>query len=48
MWTLPVDDENSINFYISHVRDDDRMPAEKRRELESFGQYKDDRPYAER
>jgi nitrite reductase/ring-hydroxylating ferredoxin subunit len=48
MWTLPVDDENSINFYLSHVRDGDPMPAEKRREIESFGQYKDDRPYAER
>jgi hypothetical protein len=45
---LPVDDENSINFYLSHVRDGDLMSAEKRREIESFGQYKNDRPYAER
>jgi hypothetical protein len=46
-WTLPVDDEHSITFFVSHVADDDPMPFEKRRALEVFGQY-DDRPYAER
>jgi phenylpropionate dioxygenase-like ring-hydroxylating dioxygenase large terminal subunit len=48
MWTLPVDDENSINFYLSHVAADEKMPWEKRRELEQFGQYQGERPYAER
>ena len=48
MWTLPVDDENSMTFYISHVSDDEKMPWEKRRSLEKFGQYKDERPYSER
>lgn len=46
-WTLPVDDEHSITFFVSHVSDDDPMPFEKRRALELFGQY-NDRPYAER
>ena len=46
-WTLPVDDENSINFYVSHVTGDDPMPFDKRRALEIFGQY-NDRPYAAR
>lgn len=48
MWTLPVDDGNSINFYISHVADDEKMPWAKRREIEKFGQFQNDRPYAER
>jgi phenylpropionate dioxygenase-like ring-hydroxylating dioxygenase large terminal subunit len=48
MWTLPVDDENSITFYLSHVAEDEKMPWEKRREIEKFGQYKDERPYAQR
>jgi len=48
MWTLPVDDENSINFYLSHVADDEKMPWEKRREIEQFGQYQGERPYADR
>lgn len=48
MWTLPVDDENSITFYLSHVSDDEKMPWEKRREIEKFGQYKDERPYPQR
>jgi phenylpropionate dioxygenase-like ring-hydroxylating dioxygenase large terminal subunit len=48
MWTLPVDDGNSINFYISHVADDEKMPWPKRREIEKFGQFQNDRPYAER
>ncbi len=46
-FTLPVDDENSINFFISHVADEETMPFEKRRALEVFGQH-EDRPYAER
>ncbi len=46
-WTLPVDDEHSITFFISHVTGDEPMPFEKRRALEVFGQY-DDRPYEER
>ena len=46
-WTLPVDDAMSINFFISHVSENEEMPFEKRRQLEIFGQT-DDRPYAER
>lgn len=46
-WTLPVDDEHSITFFVSHVTDADPMPFEQRRALEVFGQY-NDRPYAER
>ena len=46
-WTLPVDDEHSINFFISHVSPDEPMSFEKRRELEVFGQTSD-RPYRER
>lgn len=48
MWTLPVDDENSITFYLSHVAEDEKMPWEKRREIETFGQYQGERPYADR
>ena len=48
MWTLPVDDEHSINFYISHVAEDEKMPWEKRREIEKFGQFQGERPYADR
>jgi len=47
MWTLPVDDENSITFYLSHVTENEAMPFSKRRELEVMGQNAD-RPYAER
>ena len=46
-WTLPVDDDHSMNFFISHVGENEAMPFEKRRELEVFGQF-DDRPYRER
>ena len=46
-WTLPVDDEHSINFYFSHVAEGETMPFDKRRALEIFGQF-DDRPYSER
>lgn len=46
-WTLPVDDDKSINFYISHVSKDEAMPFEERRKLEIFGQ-REDRPYKER
>jgi phenylpropionate dioxygenase-like ring-hydroxylating dioxygenase large terminal subunit len=48
MWTLPVDDEHSITFYLSHVADDEKMPWAKRREIEKFGQFQGERPYAER
>jgi hypothetical protein len=47
IWTLPVDDDRSIGFYVSHVTDDEPMPFEKRRYLEGFGQT-DDRSYRER
>lgn len=47
IWTLPVDDDRSVGFYISHVAENEEMPFEKRRYLESFGQT-DDRPYRER
>ena len=46
-WSLPVDDENVINFFVSHVADDEAMPFEQRRRLEIFGQ-NDDRPYRDR
>jgi phenylpropionate dioxygenase-like ring-hydroxylating dioxygenase large terminal subunit len=46
-WTLPVDDDHSVNFFISHVGPDEKMPFEKRRKLEVFGQH-EDRPYKER
>ena len=46
-WTLPVDDDRSISFYVSHVFDDDTMPFAERRRLEILGQT-DDRPYSER
>ena len=46
-WSLPVDDEHTINFFISHVADDEAMPFEERRRLEIFGQNAD-RPYRDR
>ncbi|MDH7798977.1 MULTISPECIES: Rieske 2Fe-2S domain-containing protein [unclassified Beijerinckia] len=46
-WTLPVDNEHSLNFFISHVGDDEDMPFEQRRSLEMLGQY-EDRPYHDR
>jgi hypothetical protein len=46
-WSLPVDDENTVNFFISHVGDDEAMPFEERRRLEIFGQNAD-RPYRDR
>jgi phenylpropionate dioxygenase-like ring-hydroxylating dioxygenase large terminal subunit len=46
-WTLPVDDDHSVNFFISHVGLDERMPFDKRRQLEMFGQH-EDRPYRDR
>jgi nitrite reductase/ring-hydroxylating ferredoxin subunit len=46
-WTLPVDDDKSVNFFISHVSPGEPMPFDKRRALEIFGQY-EDRPYADR
>jgi nitrite reductase/ring-hydroxylating ferredoxin subunit len=47
IWTLPVDDDRSIAFYLSHVTDHEAMPFEQRRYLEDFGQTSD-RPYRER
>jgi len=47
-WTLPIDNEHSVQFYFSHVLDTDTMPPERREFLEQYGQYHDDRPYAER
>lgn len=46
-WTLPVDDAQSINFFVSHVSDGESMPFAKRRELEIFGQI-GDRSYHDR
>jgi nitrite reductase/ring-hydroxylating ferredoxin subunit len=47
MWTLPVDDEHSTGFYLSHVAEGEAMQFDRRRALEMFGQT-DDRPYRER
>jgi hypothetical protein len=47
IWTLPVDDDHSVGFYVSHVAPGEAMPFEKRRYLEMFGQTQD-RPYRER
>jgi nitrite reductase/ring-hydroxylating ferredoxin subunit len=47
IFTTPVDDENSMNFPISHIPDGEPMPDERRRYLELFGQT-DERPYEER
>ncbi|HEX7053055.1 MAG TPA: aromatic ring-hydroxylating dioxygenase subunit alpha [Burkholderiales bacterium] len=47
IWTTPVDDENSINFTISHMTDEEPILPEKRRYLELFGQTAE-RPYRER
>jgi hypothetical protein len=47
IWTTPVDDNNSINFLLSHVAEDDTTPPERRRYLEEFGQ-SPDRPYIDR
>ena len=47
MWTLPVDDTNSVTFFVSHVAPNESMAFEERRALENFGQYAD-RPYEER
>lgn len=46
-WSLPIDDENTVQFFISHVADDEAMPFEERRRLEIFGQNAD-RPYRDR
>ena len=46
-WTLPVDDDHSITFFVSHVAKTEAMPFDKRRSLEIFGQY-NDRPYRDR
>ncbi len=46
-WTLPVDDDRCITFYVSHVFSDETMPFDERRRLEVFGQ-KGLRPYLDR
>lgn len=46
-WTLPVDDDHSVNFFVSHVSPNETMPFNERRKLEVFGQ-REDRPYHER
>ena len=47
-WTLPIDSTHSVQFYISHRVPGDPMSDEQRTYLELFGQYHNDRPYAER
>ncbi len=47
IWALPVDDDHTMTFYLSHVVAGEPMPFDKRRFLEVFGQ-NDDRPYRER
>jgi nitrite reductase/ring-hydroxylating ferredoxin subunit len=47
LWTLPVDSEHSVQFYLSHYVDGG-MSSEQRAPLEQFGQYHNDRPYEER
>jgi nitrite reductase/ring-hydroxylating ferredoxin subunit len=46
-WFLPVDDEHTMRFGLSHITPHELMPFEKRRELEDFGQT-DGRPYREK
>jgi nitrite reductase/ring-hydroxylating ferredoxin subunit len=46
-WFLPVDDEHTMRFGLSHVTEHEIMPFEKRRELENFGQLPG-RPYREK
>lgn len=46
-FVLPVDDTHTINFFISHISENEIMPFETRRRLEIFGQF-DDRPYRDR
>jgi phenylpropionate dioxygenase-like ring-hydroxylating dioxygenase large terminal subunit len=47
MWTVPVDDDASINFCVCHIREDDTTPTEKRNYAMSYGQTPE-RSYAER
>ncbi|MFM9881550.1 MAG: hypothetical protein ACKVQT_00865, partial [Burkholderiales bacterium] len=47
IWALPVDDDHTMTFFVSHVLENEPMPFEKRRYLEIFGQT-DDRAYRER
>lgn len=46
-WSLPVDDANTVTFFVSHVAPGETVPFDVRRRLENFGQT-DERPYAER
>lgn len=45
LWTLPVDNDRSIQFFINHMVEGD---AEQNRRTELFGQYHNDRSYDER
>jgi hypothetical protein len=47
LWTLPVDSEHSVQFYIRH-NTDAPVSLEQQTLMEAFGQYHNDRPYAER
>ena len=47
LWSLPVDSEHTVQFYLSHYIDGG-MTAEQREPLEKFGQFHEDRPYADR
>jgi phenylpropionate dioxygenase-like ring-hydroxylating dioxygenase large terminal subunit len=35
-WILPVDDDETCHFFVSHVSDEETMPFEQRRALENF------------
>jgi nitrite reductase/ring-hydroxylating ferredoxin subunit len=47
LWTLPIDSEHSVQFYLSHYIDGGMSP-EQRAPLEQFGQFHNDRPYGDR
>ena len=47
IWTTPIDDNCSINFLLRHLDENDRMPMERRRAIEKFGQTPE-RSYEER
>jgi phenylpropionate dioxygenase-like ring-hydroxylating dioxygenase large terminal subunit len=47
LWTLPVDSEHSVQFYIRH-NTDAGVSVEQQTLMEAFGQYHNDRPYEER
>ena len=47
IWTTPVDDENSINFVLNYIVENDRTTDDERRHQVNFGQ-QPDRPFSER